>query len=151
DLLLADAHQPVLPAHGPRRQLVAQPAGRDPQHVHVVRAQPGLLPQLAVHGLERGLVAVHPALRELPAVAPHPAGPEDAAVGVHQHDAHVGAVAVRIDHDADSNGSTLPRVTATDSATGGTERQAGAPPRLTEPRTAWKIAGSPQRLCSSAG
>src|SRR5690606_35998745 len=87
--------------------------------------------------------AVHPALRELPAVAPHPAGPEDAAVGVHQHDAHVGAVAVRIDHDADSNGSTLPRVTATDSATGGTERQAGAPPRLTGPRTAWKIAGSP--------
>src|SRR5690606_34910365 len=65
-------------------------------------------------------VGVHPALRELPAIAPHAPRPEDATVRMHQDDADVGPVTVRIDHDADS------KFTATDSATPVADRQAMA-------------------------
>src|SRR3546814_18142343 len=74
--------------------------------------------QLAVHRLQRRLVGVHPALRELPAVTPDAPRPEDTAIGMHQHDTDVGPVTVRIDHDADS------RFTIPDSATPPPGRQA---------------------------
>jgi hypothetical protein len=101
-LLLADADDPVLATHRPVRQPVTQPAGRDPEHGHVLGREAGLLAELAVHGFQRRLVGVHPALRELPAVAAHAPGPEHPAIRVPEHAAHVGAITVRIDHDADS-------------------------------------------------
>ena len=41
----------------------------------------------------------------------HPPRPEEAAVGMHQYDAYIGSITVRIDHDADSE------LTGFDSAT----------------------------------
>src|SRR5690606_20331627 len=113
----------------------------------------GFLVQLAVHGLQRRLVGVHPALRELPTVAAHASGPEYPAVGVHQHDPDVGPVSVRIDHDTDSKNillPTLPRPARADKR---------RPAALTSRPLPWKIEGSPRRasrrrpqwLCSSAG
>ena len=55
--------------------------------------------ELAEHGLARRLVGVHAALRELPTVPVDPPGPEQPPVAVHEHDAHIGAIPVRIDHD----------------------------------------------------
>src|SRR3546814_12902514 len=63
--------------------------------------------QLAVHRLQRRLVGVHPALRELPAVTPDTPRPEDTAIGMHQHDTDVGPVTVRIDRNTYSR-FTLP-------------------------------------------
>src|SRR5690606_12738573 len=103
------------------RQPVTQPARRGAQHLDVVRLQAGLLAQLAIHRLDWRLVGIHPALRELPAVTMHPPRPEQAAVGMHQHDAYIGSITVRIDHDADSE------LTVTDSATRPGIRQATAP------------------------
>src|SRR3546814_14357447 len=85
DLLLADAHQPVVAADGPVRQAVAQPARGHPQHGHVVRPQAGFLLQLAVHRLQRRLVGVHPALRELPAATPDTPRPDATPTGWTQH------------------------------------------------------------------
>src|SRR5690606_30050297 len=96
-----------------------QPARRRAQQLHVFRGQPGLLVELAVHRLDRGFIAAHPALRELPAITAHPARPEHVSVLAHQHDADVGPVSVRIDHDADSN-----KFDCTQSATAPAGRQA---------------------------
>src|SRR5690606_6060097 len=87
----------------------------------VVRPQAGFLLQLAVHRLQRRLVGVHPALRELPAVTPDAPCPEDTAIGMHQHNTDAGAIPVRIDHEADS------RFTAPDSAMPLPGRQATGP------------------------
>ncbi|KAG1253455.1 hypothetical protein G6F65_017461 [Rhizopus arrhizus] len=102
DLLLADADLPLVAADGPRRQLVAQPAGCRAEHFHMLRQQAGLFLQFTIHGLDRRLVGIHATLRELPAVPAHTSCPEHLTILPHQHDADVRSIAVRIDHDADS-------------------------------------------------
>ncbi len=102
DLLLANADLALVVADGAGRQPITQPAGRGPQHFDMFGQQAGFFAQLAVHGLDRRLIRVHPALRELPAVPAHPARPEHPAIRAHQHNADVRSVTVRIDHDADS-------------------------------------------------
>src|SRR3546814_6548214 len=64
--------------------------------------QSGLFVQFAVHGLQRRLVAVHAALRKLPAVTLQAPRPKHLAAGVQQHDTHIGTKAVGIDHGTDS-------------------------------------------------
>ena len=59
---------------------VAQPAGVTPSTATCSGSRP-VFPPFAVHGFQRRLVAVHPTLRELPAVAPHAPRPEHAPVG----------------------------------------------------------------------
>jgi len=97
DLFLADADRPLVMAHEPVRQAIAQPARRRAEHLNVMRTETGLFLELAVHRLDRRLVAAHAALRELPAVAPDAARPEHAAVVLEKDDADVGPVAVRVD------------------------------------------------------
>ena len=110
DLLLADAGRPRAPPHAARRQPITQPARRRPKHFDVLGIQPGLFPQLPVHGLQRGFIGVHAALRKLPAVPVDPAGPEQLTIRAHEHDAHVGAITVRIDHDRTPNSSLSGRL-----------------------------------------
>ena len=50
----------------------------------------------------RALRRENAALRKLPAIPVHHAGPEQPAIRAHEHDAHIRAKTVRIDHDADS-------------------------------------------------
>jgi hypothetical protein len=146
-LLLADADHAVAAPDRALRQPVAQPAWSHPEHGDVLRLQAGLFLQLAVHRLQRRLVGVHPALRELPAVTPHAPRPEHATVGVHQNDADIGSETVRIDHDADSKGLTF--VTVPDSATRGVRGQAKRP-ELTPAGATWTIGGSPRPIAALA-
>ena len=111
DLLLADADMAFSMADGTVRQPVAEPAWGGAKDFDMLGEQAGFLAQFAVHGFHRRLIGVHAALRELPAIPVHASRPEHPAVLVHQHDAHVGAKPVRIDHDADSR-SYLTFVTA---------------------------------------
>src|SRR5690606_22947768 len=135
-----------------------RPAWRRAQDLDVRRQQAGLLAQLAEHRLDRRLVAVHPALRELPAVAAYPPCPEHASVAVHQHDAHVGAIAVRIDHDADLEGfdvpwditvPTVPRAPCADKRAAPEIDDDGRP--MDNCRFPAPCAAAPPWLCSSAG
>src|SRR3546814_10780076 len=64
--------------------------------------QSGLFVQFAVHGLQRRLVAVHAALRKLPAVTLQAPRPKHLAAGVQQHDTHTWTKAVGLDHGTDS-------------------------------------------------
>src|SRR6185437_11864585 len=50
----------------------------------------------------------HAALRELPAVALHAPRPEHLATRVQQHDAHIQAIAVHVDHGPDSSTAREP-------------------------------------------
>ncbi len=63
-----------------------------------MRVQAGFFLELAIHRLDRRLVAAHAALRELPAVAPDPARPEHAAILFEENDADVRPVAIGVDH-----------------------------------------------------
>jgi hypothetical protein len=65
----------------------------------VVVAEAGFFLQFAVHRFQRRFVAAHAALRELPAVAVDAPAPEQFAAVAGDDDAHIGPVAIGIDHD----------------------------------------------------
>src|SRR5687768_4876028 len=65
-LLLTDAARQRMTSNEVPRQLVAQPIARGPDHLHVLRLESGLLPQLAKHRLLRRLASLNAALRKLP-------------------------------------------------------------------------------------
>src|SRR5690606_5361969 len=152
DLLLPDADKTFVAADGAFRQAVAQPPGRGTEHLDMPWQEAGLLVQLPVHGLDRRLVAVHSPLGELPAVTAHPARPEQAPIAVHQHDTHVGAVAIRIDHRVDSGKRHWLRLCHGPpwAARQGRAVSGHWVRRLTPGAPGRKIAGS-RWLCSSAG
>src|SRR5690606_33178341 len=97
-LLLTDAGRPHMVADIAVGQPVTQPSGRGAQHFDMLGTKPGFLFELAVHRFDGGFVGAHAALRKLPAIPIDPACPENAAIVPDQDDAHVGSVAIWIDH-----------------------------------------------------
>jgi len=105
DLLLAAvgaaarfAARPVVASHPLLRHLVAQPLARAPEDAHVGVLQPDLLPELAVHGLQRGLAVLDAALGELPRVLVHALAPEHLVPLVGKDDADVRTIAFLVQH-----------------------------------------------------
>jgi hypothetical protein len=60
-------------------------------------AQPDLLAQLAVHGLQERLAGAHPPLGKLPGILADPATDQQRCHGIAEDDADVGAEAVLVD------------------------------------------------------
>ncbi len=102
DLLLAKADRPIARPHTALRQPIPQPARRHAEHFDVIRLQSGFFLQLTKHRFLRCLVSIHPALWKLPAVAMYPTRPKNATFRMHQDDADIRAITVRINHGTDS-------------------------------------------------
>src|SRR5690606_20501099 len=96
-LLLPDAYRGLLAADVALRETIAEPAPRLADELDVAGPEADLLVQLPVHRGFRALVRPDPALRELPAAPPAPAGDQHAPVAVHQDDADVRAVTLFVD------------------------------------------------------
>src|SRR5215510_7086307 len=99
DLLLPAVAPPPLALDPLRGDLVAQPASRPAEDLHVVRQQTDFLAQLPVHCLLGGLAMLDPALRELPGVLVNALAPENLVPLIAEDDADVRAVAVPVEHD----------------------------------------------------
>src|SRR6185369_9661702 len=101
-LLLADAGRALVAPHETPRQPIAKPARCGTDDLDVLGSESGFFTKFAIHRLERRLVAVHAALRELPAIAECAPRPEDAAIIAHEDDAYIRTVAIRVDQRANS-------------------------------------------------
>lgn len=97
-LLLADAHGAGASADESCRKAIIQPIPGFSDHFYVLGLQPRLFGEFAVQGIFRALIALNPALRELPSILAAAAGPEHAARTIDQDDTHIGPVPLRINH-----------------------------------------------------
>src|SRR5258706_12081912 len=78
--------------------LVAQPVAGAAEDAHVRGLEADLLLELAVHRLFRRFARFDASLGELPRVLVDSLAPEQVVVGVQEQDAHVGTVAVSVEH-----------------------------------------------------
>ena len=99
NLLLADTDGVLGFANETLRQAIVKPALGATQQLDGLRTQPHLFLQLSVHRRLRTLIAVHATLGKLPGVATvNTTTPQNLIVVITDHNSHVGAKAVAVNH-----------------------------------------------------